>query len=250
VSGDGAMHIQQTPSPNFDARSLPVSLLILHYTNMDSPEAAVARLCDQQSKVSAHYLISQTGEIIQMVDEASRAWHAGVAFWGGIEDVNSASIGIELDHQGHAADGTMAAYPEAQIASLIDLSQDIIARHNIAAAGVLGHSDVAPGRKTDPGEALDWARLAGHGIGLWLDAVAVEPVEALRRDMQNPAVAALQQALSAFGYKVAQDGVFGAALEAVIISFQRHFRPTRVDGVADAETQTLIYALCRAARRH
>jgi len=242
------MAITARPSPNFDARRAPVSLLILHYTNMASAAAAVARMCDPDSKVSAHYLIGEDGSITQMVDEGARAWHAGLAHWAGIDDVNSASIGIELDHPGHDAAGQMVAFKEPQMQALISLAQDVMARHQIAPHAVLGHSDVAPARKIDPGEAFDWPRLATHGIGLWLDEVKIEPVESLTLGAQGPAIAALQKTLSAFGYGVSQDGIFGPQLQAVVRGFQRHFRPRKVDGEADAETQSLIYALCRIAR--
>lgn len=239
--------INSRPSPNFDSRQSTVSLLILHYTNMPTAEQALARLCDAASKVSAHYLIDQHGQITQMVDEAARAWHAGVAHWAGLDDVNSASIGIELDHAGHI-DGQMAAYPSPQISALVDLSRDIIARHHIAPAGVLGHSDVAPTRKIDPGEALDWRWLAAQGVGLWADDVRVEKVDTLALNAEGPAVAALQKTLAAYGYGVAPDGVYGPQTQAVVSAFQRHFRPQNIDGAADAQTQSLIYALCRLAK--
>lgn len=244
------MAIIACPSPNFDARQAEISLLILHYTNMASADAAVARMCDPESKVSAHYLIACDGTITQMVDEADRAWHAGLAHWDGIDDVNSASIGIELDHPGHDAHGHMAAFQEPQMLALIALAQDIMGRHMIAPQCVLGHSDVAPARKMDPGEAFDWPRLARHGIGLWADHVTIEPVEKLTIGAQGPAILALQKTLVAFGYGVTQDGTYGPQLQAVVGSFQRHFRRHLVDGVADAETQSLIYTLCRLARTH
>ena len=236
------------PSPNFNARAAgtDVSMLILHYTNMADTEAALARLCDPASEVSAHYLIARDGEVFALVDEAARAWHAGVSAWQGLRDINSASVGIELDHLGHDANGHMAAYPPAQMAALVDLSKAIIARHNIASDKVLGHSDVAPGRKIDPGEALDWAALAEAGVGLWPEAAEPEEVATLKSGDATPAGAALQQALRAYGYDIAHDGVFGAQMMAVISAFQRHFRPSCVDGQADGETQTLVYAVCRA----
>jgi len=238
--------IASCPSPNFDSRRCPVSLLILHYTNMPSAEQALARLCDPASKVSAHYLIDRQGQITQMVDEGARAWHAGVAHWAGLDDVNSASIGIELDHVGHV-DGHMAAYPPLQMAALVDLSRDIISRHPIAPAGVLGHSDVAPMRKIDPGEALDWRQLAAQGVGLWADNVPVENVDTLTLNTKGPAVAALQKTLAAYGYGVVQDGVYGPHTQAIVRAFQRHFRAQKIDGAADGQTQSLIYALCRLA---
>ena len=233
------------PSPNHNERRCPISLLILHYTDMADVEAALARLCDPAAEVSAHYLIDRQGRIFRLVDESRRAWHAGVSCWNGERDVNSASIGIELDHAGHD-NGQMAAFPAVQMAALIALAGDIVARHGILPANVLGHSDVAPGRKIDPGEAFDWQGLAAAGIGLWPENVPVENVGDLRKGDDSPAVHALRQTLANYGYDIAATGMFDAAMEAVIRAFQRHFRPQKVDGIADAQTRTLIYALCRA----
>ena len=243
----------QIPSPNFDARApigqaAAVSHIILHYTDMPDAQAALDRLCDPQAKVSAHYLIRRDGQVFQLVDEADRAWHAGVSFWSGEADMNSASIGIELDHDGHE-NGTMTAFPKVQIQALIALLEDIVVRHDIDPRHILGHSDIAPGRKIDPGEAFDWAALAAAGFGLWLDNVKIETVpplaEGSAHDKGDKAVMPLQKALAAFGYQISADGVYGAQTKAVITAFQRHFRPTKIDGIADAETQTLVYAYCR-----
>ena len=238
------------PSPNHNERQRPISLLIMHYTDMADVEAALSRLCDPACEVSAHYLIDKQGRIYRLVDESRRAWHAGVSCWQGERDVNSASIGIELDHAGHNhaghdANRTMAAFPAAQMAALTALASDIIARHGILPANVLGHSDVAPGRKIDPGEAFDWQALAAAGIGLWPDDLPIENVGALRLGDEGPAVNALRQTLAAYGYDIAVSGGFDAAMEAVICAFQRHFRPQKIDGIADAQTRTLIYAVCR-----
>ena len=238
--------IEHHPSPNFDNRGCAISHIILHYTDMADCEAALARLCDEAAKVSAHYLIRRDGHIFQLVDEAARAWHAGVSYWQGETDMNSASIGIELDHDGHK-DGKMAAFPEAQMAVLISLLQEITARHAIAPQNILGHSDIAPGRKIDPGEAFDWAALSKAGFGLWPDNVPIEDVPSLALGSEDKAVAPLQKALAAIGYQITADGVFGPQTQAVISAFQRHFRPAKIDGIADAETQTLVYALCRLA---
>lgn len=205
------------------------------------------RLCAPAAKVSAHYLVSRSGAVFQLVEESQRAWHAGVAGWHDIADVNSASIGIELDHPGHLPDGRMAPYAEAQITALIALGLDIVARHAIAPAHVLGHSDVAPTRKTDPGEALDWPRLAAAGLGLWPDDCAVQMVGPLGEGDRGPDVAALQHALASYGYQLHENGVFGPQMVAVIRAFQRHFRPRQVDGVADAQIRTLVHSVCRAA---
>lgn len=237
----------QRPSPNHDARTLPLTHVILHYTDMADGAAALDRLCDPQAKVSAHYFIRRDGGCVQLVDDARRAWHAGVSFWRGVRDMNSASIGIELDHDGHAPDGRMAAFPEVQMQALLDLLAEVTARHDLDRRCVLGHSDIAPGRKIDPGEAFDWRRLAAAGYGIWPDAVPVEPVPALTVGQADKAVLPLQKALAGIGYEISADSLFGVQTEAVIAAFQRHFRPSQVDGQADAETQTLIYAVCRAA---
>lgn len=244
-----SLKIQTQASPNHDARATKLSHIILHYTDMESAQAAIARMCDPATKVSAHYLIHQNGQIVQMVDEARRAWHAGVSSWRGESDMNSASIGIELDHKGHDAQGQMAAFPKAQRQALYALLQDITERHQLDPRQVIGHSDIAPGRKIDPGEAFDWAELAAAGFGLWLEDVQVEAVADLpsKGAPADKAVLALQKALAAFGYGVTADGHYGAQTRAVVEAFQRHFRPSQINGIADAQTQSLIYAYCRAS---
>lgn len=239
------LKIIRQASPNHDTRACPISHIILHYTDMTDPAAALARLCDAEAKVSAHYFIHRTGEIVQLVDDEKRAWHAGVSYWRGETDMNSASLGIELDHDGYAADGTMAEFPAVQMKALYALLEQLCARHNIPRVNVLGHSDVAPTRKIDPGEAFDWGALYQAGFGLWLDEVKTENVPPLDMGSADKAVAPLQKALVAFGYQIAVTGVYDTQTQAVIIAFQRHFRARQIDGIADAETQSLIYGLCR-----
>ena len=200
-------------------------MLVLHYTGMQSPDAALERLCDPAAEVSAHYLIDEAGEVFALVDESRRAWHAGVASWRGEANINSRSIGIELVNPGH--EYGYRDFPEAQMQALIPLCQGILSRHAVAPRNVVGHSDVAPLRKTDPGERFDWPRLAAAGIGLW-------PVPDDRQTATDPA--AVTAALGTFGYDVADP-------EAAISAFQRHFRRHLVDGVADAETRRSIAAL-------
>jgi N-acetylmuramoyl-L-alanine amidase len=243
--------IIQISSPNFDARASlgqpnAISHIILHYTDMSDCDAALARLCDPQTKVSAHYLIRRDGQSFQLVDEADRAWHAGVSYWRGQTDMNSASIGIELDYDGHVG-GAVAAFPEAQMEALMALLQDIVARHGLDPKNVLGHSDIAPGRKIDPGAAFDWAALHHAGFGLWRDDVTIEDVPPLEMGSGDKAVGPLQKALTAIGYQLAASGIYDEATTTVITAFQRHFRARQIDGIADAETQSLIYAYCRAA---
>ncbi len=150
-------HIIETPSPNFDARTLPVTMLVLHYTGMQDAASALARLTDPEAKVSAHYLVAEDGQIIRLVDEEDRAWHAGKSWWRGTSDVNSASVGIEIVNPGH--EWGYRAFPEAQIEALIPLVRRIVHHHKITRGNVVGHSDIAPARKEDPGELFPWERL-------------------------------------------------------------------------------------------
>jgi len=218
------------PSPNHDARPAgkATDILLLHYTGMRDAESALARLTDPAAKVSSHYLIDEDGTAYRLVEEGRRAWHAGASWWGGERDVNGVSIGIELVNPGH--EFGYRAFPPAQMQALIGLCRDILARHPIPPARVLGHSDVAPTRKRDPGELFDWQGLAAAGIGLW-PAPAEGPAD----------LAAVQAALAGYGYELRPSGQMDAATRAALIAFQRHFRPSRIDGLADAETRALIY---------
>jgi N-acetylmuramoyl-L-alanine amidase len=224
------------PSPNHEARigvARP-DILLLHYTGMKSTQAALERLCDPGPRVSSHYLVFEDGRISQLVPEARRAYHAGAGSWEGTSDVNSRSIGIEIGNQGH--DFGCPEFPDAQIAAVIALCRDILARSSIAAHRVLAHSDTAPDRKRDPGEGFPWRRLAEAGVGLW---VAPEPIAdgaALRSGDRGEEIANLQRALAGYGYGVAINGSYDATTEHVVTAFQRHFRPARVDGVADVST--------------
>jgi N-acetylmuramoyl-L-alanine amidase len=228
----------ERPSPNWNARpdGAAVDLLILHYTGMPTARAALDRLCDRAAEVSAHYLIDEDGTAYRLVDEAHRAWHAGASTWQGRADVNAFSIGIELVNPGH--EWGYRAFPPAQLAACARLARDIVRRHAIPRARVLGHSDVAPARKQDPGELFDWALLARHGVGLWppdeLTAGSDDPPAAARGAVGGT-VAALQAALAGFGYDCPNSGAFDAATEQAVIAFQRHFRPARVDGRFDGE---------------
>jgi N-acetylmuramoyl-L-alanine amidase len=235
----------ERPSPNHGPRPAgqPIDILLLHYTGMTSSAAALARLCDPESKVSAHYLIDEDGTCYRIVPEARRAWHAGESFWAGARDINSRSIGIELANPGH--EFGYHPFPAAQMTALEALAKAILARHPIPPHRVLGHADVAPLRKQDPGELFDWARLARAGIGLWPDS-GFEPAAdgpTLAEGMGGPAVLELQRALRRFGYGVEASGGYDAITAAVVTAFQRHFRPRRVDGKADAETLSLLKGL-------
>ena len=212
----------ERPSPNFDRRpaDVPVDMLVLHYTGMETAGIAVSRLCDPEAKVSAHYVIDEDGAVQRLVSEDRRAWHAGVAFWRGETDINGRSIGIELVNPGH--EFGYRPFPEAQMAALETLARDILARHPIPARNVVGHSDVAPRRKIDPGALFDWPRLADAGIGLWPEDGG-----------EGGDVVAM---LAEFGYETVD-------LEKTVEAFQRRFRPSRIDGVADAGTVGRLRAL-------
>jgi len=222
------------PSPNFDTRAAgqPIDILLLHYTGMETGEAALSRMCDPAAKVSAHYCIDEDGNCTRLVDEAHRAWHAGVSAWAGESDINSRSIGIELVNPGH--EFGYRPFPEPQMLSLIGLAGDILSRHPIPPARVLGHADVAPLRKEDPGELFDWARLAAAGIGLWPGTPA---------SITPPPIVEVQEMLRRYGYAAPQTGVLDEETKGVVVAFQRHFRPGKVSGELDGETVGRLQAL-------
>lgn len=239
------LEIRDWPSPNHDARppGTPIDILLLHYTGMPTGEAALARLTDAEAKVSAHYLVAEDGSVFRLVAEARRAWHAGVSSWAGDNDINARSVGIEIVNPGH--EFGYRAFPEAQMAALLALAQDIVKRHAIAAERVLGHSDVAPARKEDPGELFDWPRLAAAGVGLWPEApVAIDTNRAdLGAGSADQDVHRLQVDLERFGYALDVDGRYDQQTEFVVRAFQRHWRPAALTGVADAETRAVLSAL-------
>jgi N-acetylmuramoyl-L-alanine amidase len=220
-------------------------MLILHYTGMPCCAAARARLCAAESEVSAHYLVSEDGDVAQCVPERLRAWHAGVSSWEGLEDINSRSLGIEISNPGH--EHGYVEFPARQIDAVIALCRDILARRPIAPHRVLAHSDIAPARKQDPGEKFPWPQLHRAGIGLWVAPVPVERAgDALRPGDAGAAVARLQAALRRYGYGIDETRRYDTATEQVVSAFQRHFRPARVDGTADASTRETLDALLRA----
>lgn len=248
----------QRPSPNFDARTRPIDLVVLHYTGMQDPEIALARLTDPApvagkypgpwqapdidadaplSRVSAHYVVGEAGEIWSLVPEEHRAWHAGASSWEGEGDVNARSIGVEIVNGGH--DFGLPDFPDAQIAALISLLGDIFARWpELNAKRVIGHSDVAPLRKADPGEKFPWKRLADAGVAIW-------PARVVTQLSGDDPVSDVQQQLALFGYGVKQTGYMDEETKAALIAFQRRFRPTKTDGYADDETRMLLAALAR-----
>ncbi len=224
------------PSPNHGERRngrTPDSIL-LHYTGMPTAQGALERLCDPAAEVSSHYLVLEDGHILQLVPEARRAWHAGAGRWKDDSDLNSCSIGVEIVNPGH--DGDLPPYPPAQIKAVIALCADIIARHGIAPARIIAHSDIAPGRKRDPGEHFPWEALHERGVGHWVAPAPIAGGRFLSPGEQGQPVEALQAMLGLYGYPCPQTGTYDRETEAVVAAFQRRFRPARVDGIADAST--------------
>jgi N-acetylmuramoyl-L-alanine amidase len=217
---------REVPSPNWNERALPVSMVVLHYTGMRSTDEALERLCDPEAEVSAHYLIDEDGTVTALVSEEKRAWHAGRAYWRGITDINSASIGIELVNPGH--EWGYRPFPEAQMEALLPLLANIVDRHDIPPGNVVGHSDVSPARKQDPGELFDWERLARLRLAL--------PVPRPKMWLVYDNPGAFYLALERFGYDIS-DG------HAAIAAFQRRFRPSLIDGELDGQIGGLLFEL-------
>lgn len=238
------MVAEVVPSPNHDARQGgPPDMVLLHYTGMRSGDAALVRLCARESKVSAHYVVFEDGRIVQCVPEDRRAWHAGVSFWAGETDINSRSIGIEIVNPGHEFGYT--DFPSRQIAAVISLCRSIAARRGpVAADRVLAHSDVAPARKEDPGEKFPWNLLFESGIGHWVRPAPLDVSgPALKTGDEGEPVKRLQQMLARYGYGINDTGDYDDATRLVVAAFQRHFRPARIDGVADTSTLRTLRAL-------
>jgi N-acetylmuramoyl-L-alanine amidase len=233
------------PSPNHGERRAVIDMLLLHYTGMPDADDALRRLCDVASGVSAHYFVFQDGRIVQCVPEGRRAWHAGESSWGGVADINSCSVGVEIANPGHG--WRYDDFPDTQVAALIALARDILARQPIPAGRVLGHSDVAPLRKQDPGEKFPWNRLAAAGIGAWVEPEPITPGVPLTAGDEGPEVRQLQAQLAAYGYGLPVTGRYDEATGAVVTAFQRHFRPDRVDGIADISTLRTLGKLLAAA---
>lgn len=233
-------------SPNFGVRrdDRRPSLVILHYTGMASGEAAEAWLCNTESQVSCHYIVHEDGRIVQMVREADRAWHAGKGSWRGDADINSSSIGIEIQNPGHGP--SYADFPDKQIEAVIDLCRSIATRHAIRPQCFLAHSDVAPRRKVDPGEKFPWARLHVAGVGHHVAPHDIGDDAGLLVGAEGPEVEKLQSMLALYGYGIEITGVFDEWTGAVVEAFQRHFRPRRVDGIADRSTSRTLDDLLRS----
>ncbi len=236
-------------SPNFDARRGPPDLIVLHYTGMQTGEAALDRLRDPQARVSSHYLVEEDGRLFQLVPEERRAWHAGQGTWQGETDVNAVSIGIEIVNPGH--EWGYRDFPEAQIATVTALVSDIRGRWSVPDARIVGHSDTAPHRKTDPGERFPWKRLAEAGHGLWFEP-APERIAALGQPLGpgdgGLGVVVLRSALHRLGYGLMPGEAYDDDTRLTIEAFQRHWRPERVDGVADGETRARLVGLLQLAQ--
>ena len=253
-----ALRIAEYPSPNYDTRTRAIDLVVLHYTGMQNAEIALARLCDPEpragkypgpwqdadidpeaslGRASAHYVVDELGAIYRLVPEGERAWHAGVSTWEGEGDVNSRSIGIEIVNGGH--DFGLPDFPLVQVDAVIVLLHDILARWNLEPSRVVAHSDIAPGRKMDPGEKFPWKRLAQAGVSIWPEFVAMQADA-------SPDIALVQRQLRAFGYGVTETGALDGATRAALEAFQRRFRPARIDGAADEGTQMLLRSLVLA----
>lgn len=233
-------------SPNFGPR-LAVSnpdMIILHYTGMQTGEGAEAWLCAPESQVSSHYLVHEDGRVVQMVRESDRAWHAGKSFWRGVTDVNSHSIGIEIVNPGH--EFGYRGFPARQVAAVVALCRGVIDRHRIVSQRVLAHSDVAPGRKVDPGEKFPWRQLAEAGIGHFVAPSRVGGKPVLSPGDEGAAVEELQSMLSLYGFGIDITGRYDRPTGVVVAAFQRHFRPRRVDGLADRSTVDTLRRLLRA----
>ncbi len=229
------------PSPNHDERGVPVDMLILHYTGMRTAQEAIDRLRDPETAVSSHYVVDEDGTVFRLVPEDRRAWHAGISFWRGHTALNARSVGIEIVNPGH--EWGYRDFPVLQLAAVCDLSLEILARHPIPARNVIGHSDVAPDRKQDPGERFDWQSLAANGVGLWPEDVPDLGTGGIVRDAAS--LWDVRRALRAIGYDVAPEGALDPALSLVLRAFQRHWRPEAVTGQADAGTLARLLGVRR-----
>jgi N-acetylmuramoyl-L-alanine amidase len=240
------LRILDLPSPNCDSRpaNTPVDLLILHYTGMKTAQAAIDRLRDPAARVSAHYLVDEDGSILRLVNEDKRAWHAGASYWRGHTELNDRSVGIEMVNPGH--EWGYRDFPILQLAGVCDLCLSILSRHPIPARNIVGHSDVAPDRKEDPGEKFEWQALAENGVGLWPADVPDFGTTGAVRDAAD--LRSVRNALAEIGYSVAPEGPLDPTLAAVLRAFQRHWRPEAITGQADAGTLARLLAVHRLAR--
>lgn len=238
-----SLSIRDLPSPNQDDRpdGVPIDMLILHYTGMQSARAAVDRLRDPAARVSSHYVVDEDGAVLRLVAEERRAYHAGISYWRGNAELNGRSIGIEIVNPGH--EWGYRDFPVLQLASVCDLCLSILSRHAIPARNIVGHSDVAPDRKDDPGEKFDWEGFAKNGVGLWPFDVPDLGTTGIVRDAAG--LSLVRAGLNQVGYRVAPEGALDPALSTVLRAFQRHWRPEAVTGQADAGTLARLYGVAR-----
>jgi N-acetylmuramoyl-L-alanine amidase len=237
------VRVFEAPSSNQDDRpnGTNVDTIVLHYTGMKTASAAIARLRDPAARVSSHYVIEEDGKVWQLVPEARRAWHAGISFWRGRTGLNDTSVGIEIVNPGH--EHGYRDFPVLQLAAVCDLCLSILSRHAVPARNVVGHSDIAPERKEDPGERFDWASLAHEGVGLWpWEAPDLGTGDSVR---DAASLRDVRAALADIGYRVAPEGALDPALATVLRAFQRHWRPEAVTGQADAGTLARLLAVAR-----
>ena len=232
-------------SPNFDERNKnsKINILMMHYTGMKTAQEALDRMCDAKSQVSAHYMIYEDGQVVNLVPEEKRAWHAGISCWQGISSLNHTSIGIEIVNPGH--EWGYVPFPAKQMDAVLELSKAIIARHDIEARNVVGHSDVAPSRKEDPGELFDWRYLAKNGVGLWH---GIDRVRWGDKILNNPGeesseVAHIQTMLARYGYHIRVDGYYGEKTEKIIKAFKRHFSQESINASWDKAAEVRLKAL-------
>ncbi len=238
------------PSPNHGERAggRKPDMILLHYTGMPTPDGALEWLCREESQVSSHYFVREDGEVLQLVPEARRAWHAGKSWWQGETDINSLSIGIEIANAGHP--GGLPEYPQKQVQAVIELCRDCGQRWSIAPERVLGHSDVAPIRKVDPGEKFPWNELHTAGVGHWVEPAEIAGGRFFQRGDRGQPVEALQSMLSLYGYATEITGEFSDKTAGDVEAFQRHFRPARVDGIADFSTIDTLHRLLASLPRY
>lgn len=244
------MKIDVQPSPNFNDRKHPIDMLVFHYTGMETGQAALDRMCDASAEVSAHYMIWEDGRVVQLVGEDKRAWHAGVSSWQGHQDLNSRSIGIEIVNGGHdwpLPGDVLPPFPDVQIEALIELSTGILERWDIPGARIVGHSDIAPARKEDPGEHFPWDRLARAGIGLWpksTEQTLKDGPHLIGRGLgpgdDKEAVRRMQAMLAEIGYAIEEHGLYNDATADVVRAFQRRWLQDQVTGQADLRTLQMI----------
>lgn len=240
---ENILTVTDAPSPNFDARTLPVSLLVLHYTGMESGPAALARMQDPEAKVSAHYMVEEDGTVFRLVDEDKRAWHAGVSSWHGERNINSNSIGIEIVNGGH--DYGLPDFPDVQILAVIALCKDIMKRHTIA--HVVGHSDIAPERKDDPGEKFPWQGLASSGVGYFPQNLSDDRRVLFAPGDRDRGISIAQSGLAHIGFGAQVTGVMDAVTVKIVKALQRRYRPDSVTGIIDIQTMDIIRTLSERA---